>query len=252
MRIEFPVVDLDDIRPSLLKNLESYQHPIDSYYEDHIIESKHYKAVIDGIESGYVSIFDAAMLTQFYLDRHQSMAGAVFKELARSGMIKEAYVSTSDRQLLVLAMDNEKSVDVQDFVFCVDEPNACMSSFVLRRAEPQDEDAVRLHHDGFFQNLEANIAGKELFIGRDKDKLVSFGIIEKSKLYDDIASIGMFVLKDERGNGYGAMTIIRLIELCRRNAVTPVAGCFSKNAFSRNALAKAGMYSHMRLLRIQV
>lgn len=252
MNIKFTPVDLSEIKPELLKNIESYHHPIDSYYEDHVIESRHYRIVIETTTSGYISIFDNKMLTQFHLDKFNCLAGEVFMELLSNKRIAEMYVSTSDSQLLVLALDNQKGIDVQDYVFQVDVPNVCIPEFTIKTAESIDKELILMNHDGFFQNIEDNLARKELYICRNEDIPVSFGIIEKSKLNENYASIGMFVVKSERGRGYGSMTIIRLIEMCQKNRVIPVAGCFSKNEYSKKALLKAGMYSNMRLLKIKV
>jgi RimJ/RimL family protein N-acetyltransferase len=69
-------------------------------------------------------------------------------------------------------------------------------------------------------------------------------------LLPDLASLGMFVVKEQRGKHYGSNMIRALIEFCLTKNITPVAGCFAKNEFSRNALSRAGMVSHARLLKV--
>jgi len=62
----------------------------------------------------------------------------------------------------------------------------------------------------------------------------------------------MFVLKKERGKGYGALTLINLIKQCKHVNIRPIAGCFAKNKYSVNALKKAGMISMSRLFKIKL
>ena len=120
------------------------------------------------------------------------------------------------------------------------------------KAEETDIPGIRNTDGGFFKNLENNIKNGELFIGRDGENIVSYGIIEKSRLFSDLASIGMFVLGNERGKGYGALTLINLIHQCQDSGIRPIAGCFVKNQYSVFALKKAGMISFNRLLKISV
>ena len=82
-------------------------------------------------------------------------------------------------------------------------------------------------------------------------QVVSFGIIEKSKLFEGQASLGMFVIREQRGRHYGSYTIRELMRLCRSQQIVPNAGCFARNEFSRNALSHAGMISNTRLLKVK-
>jgi hypothetical protein len=243
----------EQMKQEIRANLASYSEPIDSYYEDHVIESKHYEILLDNVKCGYYSVFENELLTQFALDdKHMARAQEVFHQVLEKSSIKEIYLSTSDRLLLLLALDEQKSLTVQDYVFQVGERRECKAEFMLRKAVEEDIPGIRENDGGFFQNLESNIKNGELFIGLDGDRVVSYGIIENSKIFEDLASMGMFVIAAERGKGYGANTLSKLIIECQSKGFRPIAGCFVKNRYSVQALKKAGMVSKNRLLRVKV
>jgi len=253
MEIELPETNYENIKHLIIYNIKSYPTPIDSYYEDHVIESKHYYICIKDKIYGYLSIFDGKLLTQYYIDdKFLALTNTIFEMILKKNMFSEIYVSTSDKKMLTMALDYYKSIDVQDYVFQVGKIEKVEPEFQLRKAIEPDQEIIKKSHESFFQRLELNIKNEEIYIGSYNDKIVSFGIIEKSKIYEKAASIGIFVIKPERGNNYGSMTIGKLVAHCARNGITPIAGCFSKNTYSRNAAFKAGMYSNTRLLRITV
>jgi hypothetical protein len=253
MKIEFNEVPFVELRSAVIRNLQSYPSPIDSYYEDHVMESKHYQIDCDEQPAGYASIHSDSLLTQFVLDDAlKPHANEIFSFLLQQRSVREAYVSTSDGFFLSCSLDQLQSVLVQDWVFHAPQELAQTDSgFSLTKASIEDQELIRRTDEGFFQNLPENLQRGEIFLGKMDDQLVSYGIIEKSKLLIDQASLGMFVIKECRGKHYGSNTIRALIGVCRSQRIIPVAGCFARNEFSRNALSRAGMFSDTRLLKIK-
>ena len=250
MQILFSKIAFEDNKSCIKSNLILYNNPIDSYYEDHIIESCHYLIRIDNVIAGYVSVFENGMVTQFSLrDEYLSMESEIFNAAKSELALKTIYVSTCDNTLLRMALENQKTFEVQDYVFHFQKAVEVPSDFTIRKANISDITSIRENHDGFFQNLEQNIDKGEIYLGYSGPPIVSYGIIEKSKLFDDWASIGMFVVKNERGKAYGSYMVKRLVEKCLENNVVPIAGCFSKNTHSKNALCSAGTCSTNWLLK---
>jgi GNAT superfamily N-acetyltransferase len=253
MNLELIETPFDEIKSEIVRNIRSYSEPVDSYFEDHVVESIHYRISLDNVICGYSSVFSKTMMTQFVLHgKELSNAAGIFAEVLLRTGISEIYLPTSDSLLLVMALDHIKEMDVQDLVFRAGIPQSCKRNFRVEKALMEDAGLVLAKHDGFFPSIEEKIVNEELFIGYDDEVVVSFGVIERSKLLENHASIGMVVVKEERGKGYGSMTITKLIDLCTQQGITPVAGCFSKNKYSANALTKAGMCSKTRLLKIKV
>ncbi len=253
MTIEIVEESYEQIKKDILLNIASYSEPIDSYYEDHIIDSRHYVMLMESERCGYFSVFQNEMLTQFSLyEKFWVKAQEIFREILAKSQVKEIYLSTSDKLLLLMALDEQKGTIAQDMVFQEGIEIKRSARFFIRKAEKKDIPQIKNTDGGFFKNLEKNIENEELFIGVDDKKVVSYGIIEKSRMFDDLASIGMFVLKEERGKGYGAFTIDNLIRECKSLAIKPIAGCFSANQYSVNALKKAGMVSRSHLLKVKI
>jgi GNAT superfamily N-acetyltransferase len=80
-----------------------------------------------------------------------------------------------------------------------------------------------------------------IFVLEDKKDLLGGGIIEKGMVCRDCASIGMFVNRDFRGQGYAPVILLKLKEWCYHNGFKPVAGCWYPNTLSRKSLEAAGM-----------
>jgi hypothetical protein len=253
MIIEIIEKSYEQNKKDILLNIASYSDPIDSYYEDHIIDSKHYEIHMGNKKCGYFSVFQNELLTQFSLyESFLINAQEIFREILSKSQVKEIYLSTSDKLLLLMALDEQKRTIVQDLIFQEGSEIDSGTRFFIKKSENKDIPYIKKTDEGFFRNLEKNIENGELFIGFDGNKIVSYGIIENSKMFDDLASIGMFVLKNERGKGYGACTISELIVRCRNANIRPIAGCFAKNKYSVNALKKAGMISKTRLLKVKI
>ena len=189
----------------------------------------------------------------FSLDEaYKSHAGEIFQSLLQQLTPQEAYVSTSDPFFLSCSFDHQKSILVQDWVFqAPTQFSPTAAGFSLTPASLDDQELIRQKDEGFFQNLNDNLQRGEIFLGKMDGQVVSFGIIEKSKLLSDQASLGMFVIREQRGRHFGSCTIRELIRVCQSQRIIPVAGCFARNEFSRNALSHAGMVSDTRLLKVK-
>jgi hypothetical protein len=98
MEISLDEVAYETNKLNIVRNLESYGEYIDSYYEDHIIESKHYRIVVDDADYGYVSLFEDEMITQFSVhDEFVNNANIVFDKIIDIKSPKNIYVSTCDK-----------------------------------------------------------------------------------------------------------------------------------------------------------
>ena len=110
----------EQMKQEIWANLAAYAEPIDSYYEDHVIESTHFEILLDNKKCGYYSVFEEKLLTQFSLDQKlYALAQEIFREVLEKSGVKEIYLSTSDKLLLLSALDEQKGVVVQDYVFQV-------------------------------------------------------------------------------------------------------------------------------------
>ncbi len=167
--------------------------------------------------------------------------------------VRAAFVPTCDEFFLAHALDDYRQLAKQAYFFATaPSVGEAVGSdrYSMRPAEMDDADFVRQESGDFFEHLERHIAAGELFVTLRGEEPVGFGILVKSTLYEDIASIGMYTIERFRQAGVGTATIAMLIAESHRRSLRPVAGCWYYNHRSRQTLQRAGMYSSTRLLKI--
>jgi len=254
MDTHFAPVAFAEIGEATRRHLGALPSAIDSFLEDHILASNHYRIVVAGETAGFASIHEERLITQFALAEPYRRCGqALFGELRRMEQVRSAFVPTCDEFFLAHALDDYRQLAKQAYFFAApsDVGEAAASDrYSMRPAAIVDANFVRQESGDFFEHLERHIAAGELFVTLRDEEPVGFGILVKSMLYEDVASIGMYTIERLRRVGVGTATIAMLIAECRRRSLRPVAGCWYYNHRSRQTLQRAGMYSPTRLLKV--
>jgi GNAT superfamily N-acetyltransferase len=253
MNARFAPVTFAEIEAAVRHHLAALPAAIDSYVEDHILASAHYRIVIAGEPAGFASIHEGSLITQFALAEPFRRHGRpLFAQLRRLEQVQAAYVPTCDEFFLAHALDDERQLARQAYLFAAarDTPPAVADGSSLQPAAPEHAEFIRQHSGDFCEPVERRLAGGELFLTRRRDESVGFGLLLRSALYADVASIGMFTLERYRRSGVGTATISLLIAECRRRGLRPVAGCWYYNHVSKRTLERAGMFSPSRLLKV--
>lgn len=229
--------------------------PFDSYYEAHLLKSEYFQLFIDGEAAGLTGVFEKQLLTYFAVEpafRRESQR--LFQEAKRLQEVTSAYVYTADELYLAHVLETAKTVNQQAYFFKCEglnpEPPQPDEDFEIRLAAPSDFELALAHTGDFFDELENQINRGDIFVGTMKGQIVAYGIIEKSKLINQTASIGMIVLETERLKGYGTKTLRALKRHCESQSLRVIAGCWYYNHQSKKTLEAAGLYSQTRLLKI--
>jgi len=254
MDTHFAPVAFAEIGEATRQHLGALRSAIDSFLEEHILASNHYRIIATGETAGFASIYEERLITQFALAEPYRRCGqALFGELRRMEQVRSAFVPTCDEFFLAHALDDYRQLAKQAYFFAApsDVGEAAASDrYSMRPAAIDDANFVRQESGDFFEHLERHIAAGELFVTLRDEEPVGFGILVKSMLYEDVASIGMYTIERLRRVGVGTATIAMLIAECRRRSLRPVAGCWYYNHRSRQTLQRAGMYSPTRLLKV--
>ena len=254
METHFAPVAFAEIREATRQHLRMLPSAIDSFLEDHILASNHYRIVVAGETAGFASIHEERLITQFALAEPYRRCGQeLFAELRRMEQVRAAFVPTCDEFFLAHALDDYRQLAKQAYFFAAPPGGGvavATEPYSVRPAVMDDADFVRQESGDFFEDLERHIAAGEVFVTLRGEEPVGFGILVESTLYEDVASIGMFTIERFRQTGVGTATIAMLIAECRRRALRPVAGCWYYNHRSRRTLQRAGMYSSTRLLKV--
>jgi GNAT superfamily N-acetyltransferase len=245
-------VDFAEIRGEIRAHLAGLPNAIESYLESHILGSTHYRLMANGQNAGIASIHNQSLITQFAVDEpFRHLGQALFTTLKRTEHVQFAYVSSGDEFFLAHALDEHRTIATQAYFFSARaEAVAVPPDFRLVPATMADVARIRAISGDFLDPIEERIGRDELFLMMKNDDLAGFGIREVSTLYDDVASIGMFTLPDQRGGGAGTATIALLIADTQRRGPRPVAGCWFYNHASKRTLERAGLAATSRLFKI--
>lgn len=253
MSIQFMPIALSDIQGVLQQHLSALPSAIDSFLEDHIVESRHYQICMSDEVAGYTSIHKGKLITQFALKPSYGHHGqSVYSQVKKLDEVQAAYVPTCDEFFLSHALDDYRQLTKQAYLFAARLPllDEEPSRFALRPAEKGDIEAIRKTSGEFFGSIENYINKQELFLTLADDSCVGFGLMAKSELAGNVASIGMYIIEGFRRQGAGTATLRLLRAECQRKKLRPVAGCWYYNHLSKKTLERAGMFTQTRLLKI--
>lgn len=246
-----------DVEILIQKYIHTLSSPIDSFLEEHIFESVFYTISFRAEAIGYYAIYGNQYLTQFYVERsycHKSQE--VFSKVLSDHAIQSILVPTCDELFLSLALDYDYKIEKQAYLF-QDKKVEIPREKLFRDGEFSVADyhditkITKVCHD-FIDKLDERIASREIFTYTNGEILLGIGIIEKSKLQDRYASIGIFTNKLYRKQGIGRTVIYLLKRWCYDSNLVPICGCWYYNVASKQTLESAGMISISRLLNIKV
>jgi hypothetical protein len=168
MNMRFSLVAFPEIREATRTHLRLLPSAIDSFLEDHILTSNHYRIVIAGETAGFASIHEERLITQYALSApYRRFGQAVFRELRQMEQVRAAFVPTCDEFFLAHALDDYRQLAKQAYFFATaPSVGEAVGSdrYSMRLAEMDDADFVRQESGDFFEHLERHIAAGELFV----------------------------------------------------------------------------------------
>lgn len=254
MSIRFERIDLPEMKPVLAAHLLTLSSPVDSYLEDHILQSRHYRILVNGEGIGWTAIHNQSLITHFSLaapSRH--LGQRIFAQVRKLEQAREAYIPTCDEFFLAHALDEYRLLEKQAYFFQA-RPDAqhppSPRGLTHRLARADDIAQMTTLIGDFFDRVEWRVADGQIYVAEQDGASVGFGVIERSMLYPAAASIGMITVETQRGQGIGTAIIGALLDECDRQQLTAIAGCWYYNHFSKKTLEKAGMYTQTRLLKV--
>jgi len=255
MKFHIAQCQMHDIQDLVQAYTCSLSSPIDSYLESHIVKSKFYLVRANDQTLGYFSIFQDELLTQFYLHKqYKYLSQEIFFRVKKMQSIHAAYVPTCDEFFLSNALDDYKSVNKQAYFFQDSQYSTCIvkknKDVSLELAKLSDVEIIVKHSGEFFDKLDESISRGHIYLARQGDNLVGFGILEPGILLKGYVSIGMYTVEDLRQRGYGTNILLLLKDIVYGKQLVPIAGCWYYNHNSKRTLENTGMYSETILLRI--
>src|SRR5918998_6686484 len=118
MEWHFEPVAFSVVQEATRQHLRMLSSAIDSFLEDHILASNHYRIIVAGETAGFASIHEERLITQFALSEAYRRCGqALFRELRQMEQVRSAFVPTCDEFFLAHALDDYRQLAKQAYFF---------------------------------------------------------------------------------------------------------------------------------------
>ena len=257
MSILFKESNTSELNTLILQYVNSLSSPIDSFLEDHILDSVFYKIMINNCIEGYFAVHNNQLLTQFYLNLpYYKDSQDIFRNVIKEHSVQSIFVPTCDELFLSLVLDQEYPISNQAYFFSDTKEDFPTEKLYMEGefnlATISDNEKIIDISQDFFNNLDERIAKGEIFTFFKDNILLGVGIVEKSKLLSGYASVGMFTNENYRKLGIGRTIIYNLKKWCYDNQLIPICGCWYYNTLSKQTIESANMVTKTRLLNAKV
>lgn len=230
---------------------------VDSFWEDHVLESNHYIMTCCNEIMGYFSIFQSSTITLFYVfDHYANQSQELFNKVKKYESVTNAMVVTGDEFFLSHCFDNFARIEKQAYFSIYTDKQITKERqkvLQLRLADiDNDKQILTLSGDflnGEIENIRNGIDSLKIYIVEYGNKVVGFGVVQYGIVLEDIASIGMYVCEEYRCQGIGTNILQNLKQIVQNNGYRAFSGCWYYNHNSKKSMESAGAYSKTRLIR---
>ncbi|MDF2556311.1 MAG: GCN5-related N-acetyltransferase [Bacillales bacterium] len=228
---------------------------IESYFEDHLLGSKHYQILSEGKIIGCFAIHKETMIVMFnVIEEFRNQSQVIFAEVKKMEQVTCAMVPTGDEFFLSHCIDNFARLEKQAYFAIytdkiMDKPFIQMQ-FSLADVQ-KDRDILKLSKDFLdseIVKIENGNENESIYIVKLDEEVVGFGVIEYSSFLN-YASIGMYVCEEFRGRGIARSILHQLKLIVQDKGSIAVSGCWYYNHNSKKSMESAGAYSKTRLLK---
>ena len=225
---------------------------IDSYLEEIILSSNHYKIMTENTWIGFCAINKTHTLVLFNLDKEFAHYGEeIFFKARKLEFVSNALISTSDEYFMAHAMDSFSKFEKDGyFTRLRSTENSLSSKTTFSLSSMSDLDMINNLTEKFYEkSLSRMLEEKSFYTAKNENgEIVGFGHAEPGIIALDKISIGMYVVDSHRGKGHGTDILIYLRDLVISMGKAPIAGCWALNHNSLKTQIKAGFYPATRMV----
>ncbi|MGL5576829.1 MAG: GNAT family N-acetyltransferase [Sarcina sp.] len=252
MNFKFLKCTIQDLEEKISSYFTDNNILIDSYLEEIIFESNHYKISQNNKDIGFCAVHKKHTLSLFHLDKNFAHLGEeVFFRARKLEFVREAIVSTADEYFLAHAMDSFNNFEKDGyFTKLRNTENKLSLSTTLSLSKIDDLAIINKLSDKYYEkNLSRMLEEKTFYTAKNKNgEIVGFGHAEPGKLAKNKISIGMYVIPKFRAKGHGSDILIALRDIVITLGKEPIAGCWALNHNSLKTQIKAGFYPATRMI----
>lgn len=255
-----PADDLDDMICAYRQSLEA---PLDGMWQHFTRAAEHY-AIKKGPELvGYCAVDAENRLLQLSLVEGVN-ARQVFEDMLEDLKPLGAVLASFETAALALALDQQRSVAVNAFLYALQQGTAKGAPLfpkgaVFEKLEKADlEDAVAFAYgalgadEAWLRGYLADLIQKgELYGLRLDGDIVATGECRVSETQKPFADVGMVVGPSYRGQGIATNILRALIAVCKSKGLEPICSTERANIAAQKAIERAGFTSRHRMLEIE-
>ncbi|MDR7856595.1 GNAT family N-acetyltransferase [Tissierella sp.] len=255
--IEFKLCRWEEIHKIVSDYLRKNNIVVDSFWEDHVLESNHYKMTLCNEIVGYFSIHESSTITLFNVFNHYAnQSQELFAKVKKYESVTNAMIVTGDEFFLSHCIDSFARIEKQAYFAVYTDKEIIKERqkvLQLRLADiDNDHQILKLSGDflnGEIESIRKGLGFLKIYIAEYNNKVVGFGVIQYGRVIEDVASIGMYVCEEYRCQGIAANILQNLKHIVQNNGFRAFSGCWYYNHNSKKSMESAGAYSKTRLIR---
>lgn len=236
------------------EHLKLFPYGMDSWPEERLVETDKYIIKFNGEKAGYAAIKDNSIFYFYISGKYFKYASFILEEVVNQKEIKSVFILTQDSLLSALIAEWDFKKIKLGCGFSDNKENELPVNLILdkneefRQALITDCEEIRKMSGDFFDepgagysNLEERVEAGNIFVLTFENQVVGGGIMERSSLFKDTVSIGMYTSSSYRKKGAARKVILYLKKQAYLKNLRPVAGCWYYNTLSRKSLEASGM-----------
>ncbi len=222
----------------------------DDFFEEIILESKHY-LIRDSNQSigGFAITKEGKLSCLFIIPEKCEIYEEVLDKVLQYDMVQGITTVSNDTRMITEVIKRNYKLVKQAYNFHFIDKNV-ESELIMKQALPEDLSSIELLFKDFLTDYKVKIHSGNLYLGYYNGEIISMGNMNPHTLNKNVVSLGLIVKESERGKGFGVQTMKSLIiEAQRRNACIQ-AGCWFYHHASKRALLNAGMSISGMIIRV--
>ena len=253
--IEFAHCKWEEIQGHVEDHVRKHNITVESFWEDHVLKSNHYKIIADNKLAGYFAIHKESMITLFNV--FHSIAGQsqeIFARVKRYEQVTNAMVATGDEFFLSHCFDSFSRIEKQAY-FAIfterDMPEEKQKDIRMRLMDIDSDEPGMFEDflDGIIDEMRKGADYTEVYTAEHEGDVVGCGVIDYGRIIKDAASIGMYVRPEYRRRGIAANILRQMKSVANSKGCRAFAGCWYYNHNSKKSMESAGAYIKTRLMK---
>jgi GNAT superfamily N-acetyltransferase len=206
-------------------------------------------------EVAYAVATHGRLVEFFVAPSHAAQIGALFDAAMAASGTRSVLCKSFDTQLLLAALSRPAEVTPTALLFrrVADASFAQQEALTFRSGSIDDVAAIARLDDGFFDGvseIQSYAEAGRLFLLSTHGEFAGCGIATPVITGRADIDVGMWVVPNHRGKGYGSHIAAYLKHHYLCQGLRPICGCGTANIPSYRALTAAGFASEHRILQI--